>query len=64
VSLHEAEDAFACNLVSTGEVVVMGDGAPVLKAALESHGLTVYTPHIQELSKGGGYIRCTTLTID
>lgn len=64
VSLHEAEDAFACNLVSTGEVVVMGDGAPHLKAALEARGLTVYTPHIQELSKGGGYIRCTTLTLD
>ncbi len=64
VSLDEAERAFACNLVSTGEVVVMGDGAPNLKANLKSHGLTVYTPHIQELSKGGGYIRCTTLTLD
>ena len=64
VSLDEAERAFACNLVSTGEAVVMGDGAPELKAALEAHGLTVLTPHIRELSKGGGYIRCTTLTID
>jgi len=64
VSLEEAERAFACNLVSTGEVVVMGDGAPQLKSALEASGLTVLTPHIQELSKGGGYIRCTTLTLD
>lgn len=64
VSLDEAERAFACNLVSTGETVVMGDGAPELKANLESHGLKVLTPHIRELSKGGGYIRCTTLTID
>lgn len=64
VSLEEAEEAFACNLVSTGEAVVMGDGAPQLKADLESRGLTVLTPHIQELSKGGGYIRCTTLTLD
>lgn len=64
VSLQEAEEAFACNLVSTGETVVMGDGAPELKTALEARGLTVLTPHIQELSKGGGYIRCTTLTID
>lgn len=64
VSLDEAERAFACNLVSTGETVVMGDGAPGLKTALEVHGLTVVTPHIRELSKGGGYIRCTTLTID
>lgn len=64
VSLDEAEQAFACNLVSTGEVVIMGDGAPELKAALEAHGLATITPHIRELSKGGGYIRCTTLTID
>lgn len=64
VSLDEAERAFACNLVSTGESVVMGDGASELTSSLESHGLTVFTPHIQELSKGGGYIRCTTLTLD
>jgi N-dimethylarginine dimethylaminohydrolase len=63
VRLHEAEQAFACNLVSTGDTVVMGDGAPELKTELESRGLTVITPHIQELSKGGGYIRCTTLTL-
>ena len=64
VTLQEAEEAFACNLVSTGETVIMGDGAPRLKAAFEAKGLTVLTPHIQELAKGGGYIRCTTLTID
>lgn len=64
VSLEEAEQAFACNLVSTGESVVMGDGAPKLKSELETRGLTVLTPHIRELSKGGGYIRCTTLTLD
>lgn len=64
VSFNEAEQAFACNLVSTGETVVMGDGAPELKANLEAYGITVLTPHIRELSKGGGYIRCTTLTIN
>lgn len=64
VSLEEAEEAFACNLVSTGETVVMGDSAPRLKADLEARGLTVLTPHIQELSKGGGYIRCTSLSLD
>lgn len=64
VSLEEAEEAFACNLVSTGEVVIMGDRAPALKEELERRGLTVVTPHIRELSKGGGYIRCTSLTID
>ena len=64
VSLEEAEQAFACNLVSTGSIVIMGDSAPHLKAAIESHGLKTITPHIKELSKGGGYIRCTTLTLD
>lgn len=64
VSLEEAEQGFACNLVSTGSTVVMGDQAPALKADLEAHGIIVVTPHIRELAKGGGYIRCTTLTID
>lgn len=63
VSLEEATSAFACNLVSTGETVVMSAHAPLLKAELESRGLTVLTPEVSELAKGGGYIRCTTLTI-
>lgn len=64
VSLEEAQQAFATNLVSTGETVVMSDNAPLLKAELEQRGLTVLTPHVAELAKGGGYIRCTTLSID
>jgi len=64
VSFEEARQAFACNLVSTGRTVIMGDGAPLLKAILEGRGFTVITPHIRELAKGGGYIRCTTLTLD
>jgi N-dimethylarginine dimethylaminohydrolase len=64
VSLEEATHAFACNLISTGETVIMSAHAPHLKAALESYGLTVLTPEVSELAKGGGYIRCTTLTID
>jgi N-dimethylarginine dimethylaminohydrolase len=64
VSLDEAAHAFACNLVSTGKTVIMSAHAPQLKSALESHGLTVLTPEVSELAKGGGYIRCTTLTID
>lgn len=64
VSLKEAKQAFACNLVSTGETVVMGIGASELKTQLEMRGLRVVTPEVQELRKGGGYIRCTTLTLD
>lgn len=64
VSLKEATEGFACNLVSTGEVVIMSNHAPQLKAAIESKGLQTITPEISELAKGGGYIRCTTLTLD
>lgn len=63
VSAKEAKQAFACNLVSTGEAVVMSAHAPQFKAELESRGLQVFTPDITELAKGGGYIRCTTLTL-
>lgn len=64
VSLEEATKGFACNLVSTGETVVMSAHAAQLKAAIEAKGLTTITPEITELAKGGGYIRCTTLTLD
>lgn len=63
VSLSDAKEAFACNLVSTGETVVMSAHAPVFSQALRDHGLTVLSPEIKELVKGGGYIRCTTLTL-
>ena len=63
VSEHEAREAFACNLVSTGQAVVMSAHAPALRTELEARGLTVYTPEVRELAKGGGYIRCTTLTL-
>jgi len=64
VSLEEAEQHFACNLVSTGETVIMSASAPELKSKIEAHGLKTITPQITELAKGGGYIRCTTLTLD
>lgn len=64
VSWQEATEGFACNLVSTGEAVVMSAHAPVFQAALETQGLKTITPSIVELAKGGGFIRCTTLTLD
>jgi N-dimethylarginine dimethylaminohydrolase len=63
VSLTEAMQGFACNLVSTGDTVVMSAHAPQLQRALEAEGLKTVTPEIDELVKGGGYIRCTTLTL-
>ena len=64
ISLSEAVESFACNLVSTGTTVVMSAHAPKFRAELESRGFTGVTPVITELLKGGGYIRCTTLTLD
>ena len=64
VSLEEATTGFACNLLSTGETVIMSAHAPQLQAAIEAHGLQTITPDITELGKGGGYIRCTTLTLE
>lgn len=63
ISLEEAVEAFACNLVSTGDTVIMSARAPLFQAELEARGFTVITPQISELLKGGGYIRCTTLTL-
>ena len=64
VSFKEAKEAFACNLVSTGEAVVMSAEAPEFTSALQQRGFSVITPQISELAKGGGYIRCTTLTLN
>jgi N-dimethylarginine dimethylaminohydrolase len=64
VGFDEAKKGFACNLVSTGETIVMSALAPKFKAKLESLGFKVITPEITELAKGGGYIRCTTLTLN
>lgn len=63
VSYQEATAASACNLVSTGETVIMGSKAPQLKADLEAKGLRVSTVDVTELMKGGGFIRCTSLTL-
>lgn len=63
VSLEEAQN-FGCNLISTGRTVVMSSYAPQLRAVIEAHGLRTITPEVTELGKGGGFIRCTTLTLD
>lgn len=63
VSLEEAIGGFACNLLSTGETVIMSDNAPGLKEQIEKRGLKTVSPKMTELAKGGGYIRCTTLTL-
>ncbi len=64
VSKQEALEAFALNLLSTGETVVMNSGAPKFQAELEAHGLQTIALDLPELRKGGGSIRCSTLTLD
>jgi N-dimethylarginine dimethylaminohydrolase len=63
VTLDEAVNGFACNLVSTGETVIMSEHAPLLATQLAFHGLKIITPEVRELQKGGGFIRCAALTI-
>jgi len=64
VSLEEAMQASACNLVSTGETVIMGNKAPDLQRKIKECGLKVITVNVEELMKGGGFIRCTSLTLN
>lgn len=64
VSRQETMQAYALNLVSTGETVIMNSGAPDFQAALHKHGLKTIALDLPELKKGGGSIRCSTLTLD
>jgi len=64
VSRHETLESHALNLVSTGETVIMNGGAPIFQAALEARGLKIIALDLPELKKGGGSIRCSTLTLD
>jgi N-dimethylarginine dimethylaminohydrolase len=64
VSLEEAHRYFACNLVSTGKTVIMSASAPGLQAELEKRGLRTITVDASELAKGGGFIRCTSLSLN
>lgn len=42
----------------------MTSRAPIFRRNLEAQGFKVLTPEIQELAKGGGFMRWTTLTLD
>lgn len=64
VNIEEAKNGFATNLISTGETVIMSANAPLLIKELKHHGLHVYTLALNEISKGGGFIRCVALTFD
>lgn len=59
----EAEQ-FALNLVSDGRAVTMTRGAPRFAAALRARGLQVLELSTTQLRKGGGGVRCTSLSLD
>jgi N-dimethylarginine dimethylaminohydrolase len=64
VNYDDDQTHFDCNLISTGTTVIMIKNAPLLKKAIEQHGLAVITVDAPELAKGGGGIRCCALTLD
>ncbi|MGB4420357.1 MAG: hypothetical protein WBI29_00990 [Candidatus Saccharimonadales bacterium] len=64
VTIQEAKNGFATNLISTGDTVTMSANAPLLTKELKNHGLRVQTIALNEISKGGGFIRCMALTLD
>jgi N-dimethylarginine dimethylaminohydrolase len=64
VSLDEAQNGFALNMVSTGKMAVMSAHAPEFAEKLRAHGLELELLDIRELAKGGGFIRCVSLTLD
>jgi N-dimethylarginine dimethylaminohydrolase len=64
VSKEEALNAFALNMVSTGEVAIINSHAPKFEAELNKHGLRTITLDLPELRKGGGSIRCSSMTLD
>jgi len=63
ISLKETQH-FAANLVSDGEVVIMTNDAPEFAKAIEAHGLKTVQLPTDQLAKGGGAIRCTSLALD
>lgn len=64
IDYQEAISGFAANLVSTGETIIMGAHAPKFSQKLRDNGFKIISPEINELLKGGGYIRCTSLALD
>ena len=63
IDYDEAIQGFAANLVSTGRTAIMSAHAPKLEQELNQKGLQILKPDITEIAKGGGYIRCISLTL-
>lgn len=63
VSKKEALSNYALNLVSTGDTVIMNQGTKIFKNELLKRNLKVVELDLQEIKKGGGSVRCCSLTL-
>lgn len=64
VTNKETMKNYALNLVSTGECVILNAGTTKFIQDLKKAGLKTIELDLPELKKGGGSIRCCTLTLD
>ncbi len=64
VSKKECIKNYALNLVSNGSTVIINNDAHKFKRSLIDNGFKVIEISLHELKKGGGSIRCCSLTID
>ncbi len=64
VSKKETIKNYALNLVSTGEKVILNSGTTKFVEDLKKAGLKTIELDLPELKKGGGSIRCCTLTLE
>lgn len=62
VAAEEAE-RFACNAIVCGKSIVMNDGCPKVRTALESAGFEVFETPLDEFIKAGGSAKCLVLKI-
>lgn len=63
ISLEETR-RFAANLVSDGQTVTMTNDAPDLAKTIRAHGIKTIELATDQLAKGGGAIRCSSLALD
>jgi len=62
VSQAEAE-RFACNAIVDHNCIVMNDGCPELRQALEARGYAVFETPLDEFIKAGGSAKCLALIL-
>ena len=64
VKKREASKYLLLNLISTGETVILNKGSKRFIKELHERGLKTIELDLPELKKGGGSIRCSSLTLE